>query len=68
MSVKLRLPFHWKGRYEKRVMMRIFESKKSEVTGGWTEFDNGALRNLCCSPNIIRVIKWRGLVCAGRVL
>jgi hypothetical protein len=46
--------------------MRIFESKKSEVTG--QNLIMGALRNLCCSPNIIRVIKSKGLVCAGRVL
>jgi hypothetical protein len=35
----------------------IFAPKKYEVTGGWRRLHNEELHNLCCSPNIARMIK-----------
>jgi hypothetical protein len=48
------------------VMMRIFEPKMDEVTGGWRKLHNEELHNLYCSPSIIRMIKsrrmrWKGM-------
>jgi hypothetical protein len=39
------------------VLRRIFGPKWEEVTGSWRKLHNEELRNLCFSPNIIRVIK-----------
>ena len=44
-----------------RVLMRIFERKRDEVTVEWE------LNNLYCSPNIVRVIKQRRMSWAGHV-
>jgi hypothetical protein len=43
----------------KRVLRRIFEPKREEVTRGWRRPHNEEFHKLCASPNIIRVIKWR---------
>jgi hypothetical protein len=42
-----------------RMLRRIFEPKKDEVTAGWRELNNGALHNLYSSPSIIRTTKSR---------
>jgi len=54
-----------------RVLRRIFEAKKDEVTGDWGKLHNEELNFVYFSPNIIRVIKsikmrWTGHVaCIG---
>jgi hypothetical protein len=40
--------------FENRVLRRIFEPKRDEVTGEWVELHNEELHNLYSSPNIIR--------------
>jgi hypothetical protein len=50
-----------------RVLRRIFGPKRDEVTGGWRKLHNEELHNLYSSPSIIRVIKSRGMRCAGHV-
>jgi hypothetical protein len=40
-------------------LRRIFGPKRDEVTGDWRKLHNEELRNLCSSPNIIRLIKSR---------
>jgi hypothetical protein len=42
--------------FENRVL-RIFEPKRNEVTGGWRKLHNEELHNLYSSPSIIRIIK-----------
>jgi hypothetical protein len=43
--------------FENRVLRRIFEPKRDEVTGEWRKLHNEELNNLYSSPNIVRVIK-----------
>jgi hypothetical protein len=45
--------------FENRVLRRIFEPKRDEVTGIWRKLLNEELRDLYSSPSIIRVIKSR---------
>jgi hypothetical protein len=40
-------------------MREIFRSKRDEVTGEWRKLHNKELNNLHCSPNIVKVIRWR---------
>jgi hypothetical protein len=47
--------------FKSRVLRRIFGPKREEVAGGWRRLHNEELRNLYASPNIIRVIKSRGM-------
>jgi hypothetical protein len=49
------------------VLRRIFGPKRDEVTGGWRKLHNEDLHNLYSSPNIIRMIKSRGMRWAGHV-
>jgi hypothetical protein len=53
--------------FENRVLRRIFEPKRDEVTGEWRRLHNKELYALYSSPNIIRVIKSRRLTWAGHV-
>jgi hypothetical protein len=50
--------------FENRVMRRIFESKREEVTGGSRKLHNEELHNLYSSPSIIRMIKSRRMACS----
>ena len=45
----------------------IFGPRKDEVTGEWRRLHNEELNDLYCSPNILRVIKWRRMRWAGHV-
>jgi hypothetical protein len=45
--------------FENRVLKRIFEPSRDEVTGGWRKLHNEELHNLYSSPSIIRMIKTR---------
>jgi hypothetical protein len=38
--------------FKKRVLRRIFGSKRDEVTGGWRKLHNGELYNLYSLPSI----------------
>jgi hypothetical protein len=42
--------------FENRVLSRISELKRDEVTGGWRKVHNEVLHNLYSSPSIIRKI------------
>jgi hypothetical protein len=53
--------------FEKRVLRRIFEPKKDEVTGEWRKLHNEELHDLYSSPIIIRIIKTRRMRLAGHV-
>ena len=44
---------------ENMVLRRIFRPRSDEVTGEWRRLHNEELNDLYCSPNIVRVIKWR---------
>jgi hypothetical protein len=50
-----------------RVLRRIFEPKRDEVTGGWIKLRNEELHNLYSSPHIIEVIKLRRVRCVRNV-
>jgi len=45
--------------FENRVLRRVFGPKRDEVTGEWRKLHNEELNDLYCSPDIVRVIKWR---------
>jgi hypothetical protein len=45
--------------FENRVLRKIFEPKRDEVTGGWRKLHNKELYNLYSPPNIIRMFKSR---------
>jgi hypothetical protein len=53
--------------FENRVLRRIFEPKRDEVTGKWRRLHNKELYALYFLPNIIRAIKSRRLRWAGHI-
>ena len=53
--------------FENRVLRRIFEPKRNEVTGEWRKLHKDELNDLYCSINIVRVIKSRRMKWAGHV-
>ena len=50
------------------VLRRIFGPRRDEATGEWRILHNEELNDLYCSPNIVRVIKWRRMRWAGLVM
>jgi len=52
---------------EKRVLRKVFGSKKDEVTGEWRKLHNQELNGLYSLPNIVRVVKSRRMRWAGHV-
>ena len=50
-----------------KVLWKIFEAKKDEITGEWRKLHNAELYALYSSPNIIRSLKSRRLRWAGHV-
>jgi hypothetical protein len=53
--------------FENRVLRRIFEPKRDEVTGEVRKLHNEELRDLYSSPSIIRMIKSRRMRWEGHV-
>ena len=53
--------------FENKVLRKIYEIKRGEITGEWSELQNAELDALCSSPNIIRNIKSRRLRWTGHV-
>jgi hypothetical protein len=53
--------------FENRVLRRIFEPKRDEVTGEWRKLHNKELHDLYSSPSVIRIIKSRRMRWAGHV-
>jgi hypothetical protein len=53
--------------FENRVLRRIFGTRRDEATGDWRRLHNEELDDLYSSPNIIRVIKSRGMGLTGHV-
>jgi len=49
------------------MVLRIFGPRRDEVTGEWRKLHNEELNDLHCSPNVVRVIKWRRMRWAGHV-
>jgi hypothetical protein len=54
--------------FENRMLKRILESKRNEVTRGWRKLHNEELHNLYSSPNIIKMIKSRRMKWAEHVI
>jgi hypothetical protein len=52
---------------QNRVLRRIFGPKMREMAGGWRRLHNEEFHNLYASPNIVIVIKIRGVKWAGHV-
>jgi hypothetical protein len=53
--------------FENKMLRRIFGPKRDEVTGGWRKLHTEELHVLYSSPNIIRIIKSRGMRRVGHV-
>ena len=53
--------------FENRVLRRVFGPKRDKVTGKWRKLHNEELNDLCCSPNIVRVINSRRMSWVGHV-
>jgi len=54
--------------FKNRVLRRIFEPKRDEVTEEWRKLHNEELNHLHSSPNIVQVITSRGMKWAGHVV
>jgi hypothetical protein len=55
------------GKFENRLLRRIFGPRRDGVTGGWRKLHNEELHNLYSSPGIIRIIESKRMRWAGHV-
>jgi hypothetical protein len=53
--------------FKYRVLRKIFEPKRDEVTRGWRTLNNEQLHKLYVSPSVIRMIESRMMRWAGHV-
>ena len=53
--------------FENRVLRRVFQPKRDEVTGEWRKLHNEEPSDLYSLPNIVRVVKSRRMRWAGHV-
>jgi hypothetical protein len=53
--------------FENRVLMRLFGTKRDEMTGEWRKQYNKELNDLYPLPNIVRVGTSKRIRCAGHV-
>jgi hypothetical protein len=53
--------------FENRVLRKIFEHTRDEVTGEWRKLHSEELNNLYSTPDIIRQMKSRRMRWAGHV-
>ena len=53
--------------FENRVLRRIFEPKRDDITGKWRKLQTEELNDLYCSPIIVQVIKLKRMRWAGHV-
>jgi hypothetical protein len=53
--------------FENRVLRKILEPRRKELTREWRKLHNEELNDLYCSPNIVRLIKLRRMRWAGHV-
>jgi hypothetical protein len=53
--------------FENRVLRRIYEPKRDEMTGEWRKLHNEELNDMYCSSNIVRLITSRTMRWAGHV-
>jgi hypothetical protein len=54
--------------FENRVLRRIFGPERGEVAGWWRKLHNEELRDLYCSPGVIRMVKGTGMTWAGHLV
>jgi len=54
--------------FENMVLRRIFGPRRDKLTGEWRRLHNKELNDLYCSPNSVRVIKWRSMRWARHVV
>ena len=53
--------------FENKVLSKIFEANRDEITGKWRKLHSSELHVLCSLSNIIRNFKSRRLTWAGHV-
>jgi hypothetical protein len=53
--------------FKNRVLRRVFEPKREEVTEDWRKLHNEELNDMYSSSNIVQVIKLRRMRSAGHV-
>ena len=53
--------------FENRVLRKIFEARRDEVTGEWRKLQNEELNGLYLSQNVLQVIKSKRMRWAGHV-
>jgi hypothetical protein len=46
--------------FENGVLREVFGSVRDKLTGDWRKQYNETLHDLCCSPDVVRVIRSRG--------